>query len=145
MFRFETISVFGSPLLSSYKKDKGMISDDITCSLSDEYTVDDSHFSPISEAVKRLSGGTVQFTGDEVAQCFDFANLKGVDPGFKVPFVRSSGYKDIAELSQYMIQVSSDASESLKSDLDRAKDEQVLADIANNAKSKGSSTSSTTE
>ena len=123
MFRFESISVFGAPLLSSEKKDKGMISDDITCTLSDEYIVDDSHFAPISEAIKRLSGGTVQFTGDEVAQCFDFASLKSVDAGFKVPFVRSAGYKDIAELSQYMMQVSADASESLKADLDRVKDE----------------------
>lgn len=154
MFRFRSISVFGSDLLSSEGKEKVMISKeevviskencmispDPSCTLDDTYIVDDSHFAPISEVVKRLSGNSLQFTGDEVAQSFDFADFKSVPSDFKVPFVRSSGYKDIAELSQHILETSKSASDSLQSDVNKEIERQEVQNIVTKAKSKQSST-----
>lgn len=141
MFRFKSISVFGEPVLSSDKKDKGMISPDPSCALDDTYSVDDSHFAPISEVVKRLTGNKIQFTGDEIAQSFDFASLKDIPSDYKVPFVRSAGYKDIAELSQYILDTSKSARESLENDVNSEIERQEVRQIVSKAKSKSSSSS----
>lgn len=142
MLRFKTISVFGSDVLSSDKKDKGMISSDPSITLDDTYSVDDSHFAPISETVKRLSGNTLLFSSDEVAQSFDFSSLKDVPSDYKIPFVRSSGYKDIAELSQYILDTSRSAQDSLQQDINNEVERQEVQQIVSKAKAKSSSSSS---
>lgn len=142
MFRFQSISVFGSSVLSSDKKDKGMISDDPSITLPQDYVVDDSHFAPISEVVKRLTGNQLQFTGDEVAQCFDFSSLKDVPSDYKVPFVRSAGYKDIAELTQHIMDTSKSAQDSLSDDVNKEIERQEVQSIVTKAKAKQASTAS---
>lgn len=142
MFRFQSISVFGSPVLSSDKKDKGMISDDPSVTLPTDYVVDDSHFAPISEVVKRLTGNQLQFTGDEVAQYFDFSSLKDVPSDYKVPFVRSAGYKDIAELTQHIMDTSKTAQEALSDDINKEIERQEVQTIVTKAKAKQSSSAS---
>lgn len=60
-----------------------------------EYVVDDSHFVPMSEAVKRVTGGTL--SSQEVRAMYDFSD--GKDTGKKVPVDRSHRFTDIAEIS----------------------------------------------
>lgn len=134
MIRFCSVSVFGSSLVKS----------DLPCDVSEvpsceNYLVDDSHFAPMSEVVKRLSSSGIQsFSTDEQKMLFDFPDGK-VPSGFKVPFVRGPNYKDIAELSQYIQSVQSSASDSLKADIQAAKDSAKLDSLKSVVKSSKSS------
>lgn len=75
MKRFKTIN----PLLGS-----SLVDFELTPEPIGEYCVDDSHFVPISEAVKSLTGNV----GDLASQ-FNFDYKDGKDTGFKVPVDRT--------------------------------------------------------
>lgn len=62
------------------------------------YVVDDSGFVPLSEAVKRVTGGTL--SAQEVKAMYDFPNGR-VTSGFRVPLDRRADFHgDIAEVSK---------------------------------------------
>lgn len=60
------------------------------------YVVDDSNFVPISEAIKQLSNQGL--SNIETNSYYDFVD--GRDTGIKVPINRTHDGKDIAEISQ---------------------------------------------
>lgn len=75
-----------------------------------DYVVDDSSFVPMSEAVKRVTAGSL--TPDQVKSMFDFKD--GVDTGVKIPVDRSHRFSgDIAEVSEFAYQAVADVSSSL--------------------------------
>lgn len=81
-----------------------------------EYVVDDSSFFPMSEAVKRVTGGTL--SSDQVKSMFDFKD--GKDSGVKIPVDRSHRFSgDIAEVSELAHQAAND----VKASLSKAKDD----------------------
>lgn len=62
------------------------------------YVVDDSGFVPLSEAVKRVTGGTL--SAQEVKALYDFPSGR-VTSGFRVPLDRRADFHgDIAEVSK---------------------------------------------
>lgn len=63
-----------------------------------EYVVDDSTFVPIAEAIKQLGNGAGAAASTSLQ--YDFPD--GKDDGREIPFSRSSGFKDIAELSEHI-------------------------------------------
>ena len=80
---------------------------------SGAYIVDDSNFIPISEAIKQLSNQGL--TDLETRSFYDFVD--GHDTGIKIPINRTHDGKDIAEISQtIMEQVNVIADKKLKSE-----------------------------
>lgn len=74
------------------------------------YVVDDSHFVPMSEAVKRVTGGTL--SANDVKVMYDFAD--GKDTGKKIPVDRTHSYTgDIAEVSYHLRSAEASAKEAL--------------------------------
>lgn len=75
-----------------------------------DYVVDDSHFVPMSEAVKRVTGGAL--SPDDVKVMYDFAD--GKDTGKKVPVDRTHSFSgDIAEMSYELRKSEASAKEQL--------------------------------
>ncbi len=64
------------------------------------YIVDDSNFVPISEAIKQLSNQGL--TDIETKSYYDF--VSGNDTGIKIPINRTHDGKDIAEISQNIME-----------------------------------------
>lgn len=112
MTRFKTISFFPS--------DMTIVDVDADlCASKDfgDYVVDDSHFVPMSEAVKRVTGGTLSEA--EIKTMYDFPN--GKDTGEKVPVDRTHRMMngDIAEMSvEYK-----NAQRQAKESIDQAKED----------------------
>lgn len=136
MFRFKSISVFGS----SFSEAKEF---DPLSTLDDSYSVDDSHFAPESEVFKRLQGNMLGLPvpGDQVSLYYDFADGSKIPSDFRLPFVRGSGYKDIAELSSYINNLAPEASENYKKDLKKAQDTANMQKIVDEAAKRFSSSS----
>lgn len=112
MTRFKTISFFPS--------DMTIVDVDADlCASKDfgDYVVDDSHFVPMSEAVKRVTGGTLSEA--EIKTMYDFPN--GKDTGEKVPIDRTHRMMngDIAEMSVEYKRAQKAAKESI----DKAKED----------------------
>lgn len=63
---------------------------------SGPYLVDDSRFSPMSEALKQLNNMR-PLSDQEISSCYDFPN--GHDSGVRIPLDRMHGFNDITELS----------------------------------------------
>lgn len=63
------------------------------------YIVDDSNFIPMSEAVKQLTSNVVSDSVNQ--QYYDFPD--GKDTGISIPATRTKNCKDIAELSQQIM------------------------------------------
>lgn len=93
---------------------------DLPLSQSGDYVVDDSCFTPMSEAVKQLSR-TAPLTADEIRMAYDFVD--GKDNGMKVPVERMPRTSDIVEI---MEPVKLEAQE-LSAKLSRAKERIVQA------------------
>ena len=109
---FNTISFFPS--------DMSIVSDESDPQKSKkygDYIVDTSSFVPMSEAVKRVTGGTL--SKDDIQSMYDFAD--GKDTGQKVPIDRTHRFLsgDIAEMS---VEVKA-AEKAAKESLDRAYDD----------------------
>lgn len=112
MIRFNTISFFPDDM------ECVAVNADL-CASKDygDYVVDDSHFVPMSEAVKRVTGGTLSEA--EVKAMYDFPD--GRDTGAKVPVDRTHRMMngDIAEMSvEYKY-----AQKQAKESLDKAKED----------------------
>lgn len=71
------------------------------------YIVDDSNFVPISEAIKQLSAQGL--TDVELHGYFDFTD--GRDTGINIPINRTHDGKDIAEISQNIMEQVKDISD----------------------------------
>ena len=67
---------------------------------SGPYIVDDSNFVPISEAIKQLTNQGL--TDVETKSYYDFVD--GRDTGIKIPITRTHDGKDIAEISQNIME-----------------------------------------
>lgn len=80
-----------------------------------EYIVDDSTFVPISEAIKQLGNGSSAAASTTLQ--YDFPD--GKDDGREIPFSRSSGFKDIAELSEHINNEQND----IQNKINKAKEE----------------------
>ena len=85
--RFVTINVVNGA---------SMYDDFVPVSQGGDYMVDDSHFVPMSEAVKQLDNAAA-VSSDVIAKSYDFVD--GKDTGSKVPVDRLHDVKDLAELS----------------------------------------------
>lgn len=95
------------------------------------FVVDDSAFCPMSEAVKQLAK-VPQVTSDEVKQYYDFAD--GRDTGKKVPFERSSDFKDITELSNNIIEETKNIVDTIESTKKKIKRQELLESVAGSVK-----------
>lgn len=100
-----------------------------------KFIVDDSHFCPMSEAVKQLSKIT-PVTADEVQMYYDFPS--GRDNGKQVPFERSASYSDITELSNSIIEDTKNMAETMEKERKKQERSAQLNNILN--KSDSSST-----
>lgn len=88
------------------------------------YIVDDSGFVPMSEAVKRVTGGAL--SKEQIKTMYDFPDGT-VPSGFRVPLDRRRGFTgDIAEVSQAVRESGKEANEALSKLYDRYQDEQAL-------------------
>lgn len=93
------------------------------------YVVDDSGFVPLSEAVKRVTGGTL--SAQEVKAMYDFPD-GCVTSGFRVPLDRRADFHgDIAEVSKAVRDSAKGAQEEL-ADAYREFDMQQKLDAINN-------------
>lgn len=93
------------------------------------YVVDDSGFVPLSEAVKRVTGGTL--SAQEVKAMYDFPDGR-VTSGFRVPLDRRADFHgDIAEVSKAVRDSAVGAREEL-ADAYREYDMQQRLDAINN-------------
>lgn len=75
------------------------------------YIVDDSHFCPMSEAVKQLANSR-PLTDEEIAQCYDFTN--GFDNGMQIPVQRMAGIADITEMTEAITSQARDIAKKLE-------------------------------
>lgn len=99
------------------------------------YVVDDSGFVPLSEAVKRVTGGTL--SAQEVKAMYDFPDGR-VTSGFRVPLDRRADFHgDIAEVSKAVRDSAKGAQEEL-ADAYREFDIQQKLDAINNNSSDNS-------
>lgn len=75
------------------------------------YIVDDSHFVPMSEAVKQLNAN---YTGslEDISNYYDFPD--GKDTGIEVPITRTSDGKDITEISTDIMNKVKDINENIE-------------------------------
>lgn len=85
-----------------------------------EYVIDDSSFVPLKEAIKQLGNGYGE--GNHIEQMYDFPD--GKDTGAQIPFSRSSEFKDIAELSNEIM----NQTDNVNNALNEAKKEQEFRD-----------------
>lgn len=86
--RLSTINLVGEVNVISYELPK---------TKKTPYIVDDSHFCPISEALKQLNH-SAPISDSEIESCFDFPD--GKDDGRGIPFQRQSACVGVAELAQ---------------------------------------------
>lgn len=99
------------------------------------YVVDDSGFVPMSEAVKRVTGGTL--SAQEVKAMYDFPDGR-VTSGFRVPLDRRADFHgDIAEVSKAVRDSAQGAQEEL-ADAYREYDMQQKLDAINSNSSDNS-------
>lgn len=75
------------------------------------YIVDDSHFTPMAEAIKQLSGSR-PLTDEEVKACYDFKD--GKDNGMKIGVTRQNNFCDISELTENMARTAYESAKSIK-------------------------------
>ena len=100
------------------------------------YVVDDSGFTPMSEAVKRVTGGTLSQA--EVQAMYDVPNGR-VTKGFRVPLDRRANFHgDIAEVSKAARNAREEAGEALQQSYEQFQHEQRLAEIQGTNVSAGS-------
>lgn len=88
------------------------------------YIVDDSHFCPMSEAVKQLANSR-PLTDEEIAACYDFTN--GMDNGMQIPIQRMAGVADITEITTAITEQTRDIAKKMEV----AKDKKAYADKIN--------------
>lgn len=116
MKRFKEISVFGSTLkeydVPIWNKETKRI-------------VDDSHFIPMSEAVKQLSK-TNPLSNGVIEAVYDFPD--GHDTGMKPPVARLK--PDLAVLSQTVREQNKRHAKDLKKAMEKATDEQFYRDLS---------------
>lgn len=92
MYRFNGIAFFPSDM-----RVVDCVADPVASKQYGDYVVDDSSFVPMSEAVKRVTGGTLSQA--EIKQMYDFPD--GKDTGRKIPVDRSHRFTgDIVEVYQ---------------------------------------------
>lgn len=93
LIRYSTISS-----LPSADENRLVVGDFSPIHHNGSYVVDDSGFVPLSEAVKRVTGGAL--SSQEVKALYDFPDGR-VTSGFRVPLDRRADYHgDIAEISK---------------------------------------------
>lgn len=91
-----------------------------------KYQVDDSSFVPMSEAVKRVTGGSL--SSEEVRSMYDFSD--GRDTGAKIPVDRTHRFSgDIAEASLLLRKQSEKVNEGIKKAKEQFDFEQKLKNI----------------
>lgn len=101
------------------------VSDPVASKDFGEYVVDDSHFVPMSEAVKRVTGGTL--SPQEVRAMYDFSD--GKDTGKKIPVDRSHRFTDLAEISVEARKTAEKVKQGLKEAKEQYEFEQKLENI----------------
>lgn len=127
--RFITVNVLsGSSLYDDF----------VPVSQGGDYIVDDSHFVPMSEAVKQL--GSSVATSDVISKSYDFVD--GRDTGIKVPVDRLHDVKDLAELSVAVRNRSKDLSESLEQESYNSKLKSIINKSGSDSGSDSGSTAS---
>lgn len=108
IFRYKTISTLPS---SEPDGRLTMITTEISKEYGD-YIVDDSAFVPMSEAVKRVTGGAL--SQQDIKTMYDFPTGK-VATAFKLPVDRTHAYTgDIAEVSKAVREAAKGAQEELE-------------------------------
>lgn len=105
-----------------------------------KFIVDDSHFCPMSEAVKQLSKIS-PVSADELRMYYDFPS--GRDNGKQIPFERSASFSDITELSNSIIEDTKNIAETMEKERKKQVRSEKLNSILN--KTDSSSTPSVTE
>lgn len=117
MKRFKSISIFGSTLeevkIPTWNKPTKRF-------------VDDSHFIPMSEAVKQLSK-TSPLSNGVIETIYDFPD--GKDTGMKPPVARLR--PDLAVLSQTVREQNKAHEKALKKAVEKATDERFYQELAN--------------
>lgn len=103
MKRLNTINPFDG---SKYHelKDKSLF-----LTISAPYVIDDSKFSPITQAFKNINGSVL--SDEQIAQSYDFQN--GKDNGMEIPIGRGR-FTDIVEVSTELRESNNKLSESFK-------------------------------
>ena len=91
MKRYDTINLDKSMKIEEYEDPKVKYG---------PYIVDDSNFVPISEAIKQLANQGLSDV--EMKSYYDFVD--GHDTGIKIPINRTHDGKDIAEISQHIME-----------------------------------------
>lgn len=125
MKRYETInSIVGSKLVNYEIPDEPI----------GDYCVDDSHFVPISEAVKSITG-----SAGDLTQEFNFDYKDGKDTGFKVPVDRTHRLDALVDTVTALRQNVKDSSEkALKKAQQKALDKKlndIVSDTTSDTKS----------
>lgn len=103
MKRLETINSFDGAKLIEVK-DKSVFTH-----ISAPYCIDDSKFSPISQALKNINGSTL--SDEQISQSYDFKD--GKDNGMELPIGRGR-FADITEVSTELRQTNQSLAESYK-------------------------------
>lgn len=92
------------------------------------YIVDDSHFCPMSEAVKQLANSR-PLTDEEISACYDFTN--GMDNGMQIPITRLAGIADITEMTGNITAQTREIAEKLQKARDKKAYQDQLNSIVN--------------
>lgn len=89
-----------------------------------KFRVDDSCFIPVSEALKSINHNSV--TASEATTYYDFAD--GRDTGKKIPITRRADMRDIAEISNAIIDEAKELAERKEKLLNKALTEKAIND-----------------
>lgn len=126
LIRYSTISS-----LPSAGENRLVVGDFAPIHHNGPYVVDDSGFVPLSEAVKRVTGGAL--SSQEVKALYDFPDGR-VTSGFRVPLDRRADYHgDIAEISKAVRDSAEGASIELADAYKQYEFEQKLNSINSNS------------